>query len=342
MSDPRFFTKKEGMTLGDLCHHLGARALDSTDLSLKIQDVCFIESPENFCLSFVKSKKHLPQIFEHPDMMFLVAEDLSKELPATLQNVLFTENFDEDLARSIQYLYPRPFLKTSEPKASAISESAKIGENVTLSPGVVIGDYAEIGDGTFLGPNVVIGPGVVVGRNAEINAGAALQCALVGDNVVIHQNASIGQAGFGFAIGKKGFLDIPQVGRVIIEDNVHIGAGCAIDRGGLKDTLIKAFSRLDNLIQIGHNVEVGRACVLVAQVGIGGSSIIGDYSILGGQVGIADHVTIGKNVKLASKSGVMRNIEDNAVMGGIPCVPIRQWHRTSLVLNKLTKKEEKT
>jgi UDP-3-O-[3-hydroxymyristoyl] glucosamine N-acyltransferase len=164
----------------------------------------------------------------------------------------------------------------------------------------------------------------------------------VGNHVILHRGVHIGQDGFGFALGRGGHVKVPQLGRVIIEDHVEIGSGTCIDRGTGPDTHIGEGSKIDNLVQIGHNVQIGKQSVIVAQVGIAGSTRIGDGAVLGGQVGIAGHLKIGPGVKLAARSGVMEDIPAGAAYGGSPAVPVKDWHRQTLTLNKLIKQRGKT
>ena len=214
-------------------------------------------------------------------------------------------------------------------------------------PGVVIGANALIGDRTRIGANSVIGPGVTIGRGCEIGANVTISHACLGDGVTVLPGARIGQPGFGFASSGDGHAKIPQLGRVIIQDGVEIGAGTTIDRGALGDTVIGEGSKLDNLVQVGHNVHIGRHCVLVAQVGVAGSSVIDDFAVLGGQVGIADHVHIGEGARLAARTAMVsgQSIPGGQDYGGVPAKPVREWLRevhalTALVRGKSRKQDD--
>ncbi len=336
MADTRFFHKKDFFSLGEICSLVGLAS--PLDPSLRIDDVCSVDDVRSGCLSFIKNKKHLGVLENNPKTAFIIHDSL-KELVPSRSNILSSQNPEVDFVKITRTFYTRSFLKLDYDPHEAISPHAKIGQYVRISPGAVIADGAEIGDNVFIGPNAVIGTGVVIGPNSEIHSGATVMCALIGHSVVIHPNAVVGRAGFGFIPTESGILDIPQVGRVIIGDDVHIGAGSTVDRGGLRDTIIGSHSRLDNLVQIGHNVRIGRGCVIVSQVGVAGSTEIGDFSMIAGQVGIADHIKIGKGVKIAAQSGIMRDIEDGAIMGGSPALPIKDWHRTNIALARLIKKE---
>ena len=189
----------------------------------------------------------------------------------------------------------------------------------------------------LIGPGAVIGRGVTIGHRSHVGARVSLSHALVGDRCTIHPGACIGQDGFGFVSGAAGHFKIPQLGRVIIQDDVEIGACVTIDRGALGDTVIGEGSKIDNLVQVGHNTQVGRRVIIVSQAGISGSCEIGDHAVIGGQVGIADHLRIGKAAFVASKSGVTRSLDGGKVYGGFPARPIEQWRREVGTLARLTK-----
>ena len=335
----KFFHKKECLLLQDILEITGAELLDAGDLALRITDVVSIEGTHPKGISFFQDKRMLAQ-FKSNNRGACFIEKRFADAARGKDNILVVESPEVAFTKVARALYPDPYLKTSS-EESMVSSKASIGKGVEISPGAVISEGAEIGEGTYIGANAFIGPHVRIGKYCRIHAGVSIVCAVVGDHCVIHQNAAIGQAGFGFVPTAEGMLDIPQIGCVEIHDHVHIGACATIDRGGLGNTVIGAQTRIDNLVQIAHNVKIGRGCVIVAQTGIAGSTVLGDYSMLGGQVGLADHITLGKGVRVAAQGGVMKNLEDGAVVGGSPCVPIKQWHRSNLVLAKLAKEGKK-
>jgi UDP-3-O-[3-hydroxymyristoyl] glucosamine N-acyltransferase len=206
---------------------------------------------------------------------------------------------------------------------------------VIVDPGAVIGQGVELGAGTIIGPNAVIGPGVRIGRDGSVGASTTILAALIGDRVIIHPGAHIGQDGFGFALGPRGHLKVPQIGRVIIQNDVEIGAGVTIDRGANRDTVIGEGAKIDNLVQIGHNVVIGRHAVLVSQSGVSGSSAIGDFAALGGQAGIAGHLTIGAGAQVAAAAGVMTDIPPGERWAGAPAKPVRKFFREVAAIKRL-------
>jgi UDP-3-O-[3-hydroxymyristoyl] glucosamine N-acyltransferase len=217
---------------------------------------------------------------------------------------------------------------------AAIDPSARLEAGVRLAPGVVIGAGAQIGADTYVGPNAVIGPGVAIGRRCSVGAGASVAFALVGDEVTILAGAVIGEQGFGVAGDASGPVDVPHLGRVVIQDRVTIGANSTIDRGVFDDTIIGEGCKIDNLCHVAHNCTLGRGVLVAAFAGISGSTIVGDGVTMGGRVGIADHRKIGAGATVAGGAAVFQDIPPGEVWSGYPAKPLRKWLREAAWISR--------
>ena len=240
-------------------------------------------------------------------------------------------------ALAIDILYtPRVKHINKIEKSANVDSSAKLGQNVYIGHHSIIEAGVEIGDGTCIGSNCFIGHGVKIGENTRIDSNVSISYSMIGNDVVILPGARIGQDGFGFATEKGKHKKILHIGKVLIEDDVEIGANTCIDRGSVNDTIIKKGARLDNLVQIGHNAQVGVGAILVSQVGVAGSSTIGNYVALGGQVGVAGHLHIADKVQVAGQSGIIKSItEEGGVYFGTPAMPIREWQKQNVLMKRV-------
>jgi UDP-3-O-[3-hydroxymyristoyl] glucosamine N-acyltransferase len=250
-------------------------------------------------------------------------------------------------SREPQAAYARVAARLYHPRrhpaeAPAIHPNARIEDGVVIGHGVVIGPDAQIGSGTILDANAVIGPGVSIGRDCQIGAGVSIGFALIGDRVRIYANAVIGQEGFGVAGSGEGAVDIPQLGRVIIQDDVTLGACVCVDRGAWDDTVIGERTKVDNMVQIAHNVRIGRNCVLAAHTGLSGSVIVGDGVRFGGRAGVADHTTIGSGASIAAGGGLLRDVPAGETWAGTPARPLWQYLRETAWLTRQTQQKGKT
>jgi UDP-3-O-[3-hydroxymyristoyl] glucosamine N-acyltransferase len=271
--------------------------------------------------AFLSDRKHLDALAATRAGAVFVAPALAGAAPAGVA-VLLTPEPQAAYAKAAQRFYRA---RRPERDAPLVHPTAELEDDVLLGPGVVLGAGARVGRGTEIGAYSVIGPGVCIGRNCQIGSNAAVGFALIGDRVRILSGAVIGEAGFGIAGSSTGAMDIPQLGRVIIQDGVTIGACTCIDRGAYDDTVIGENTKIDNLVQVAHNCVVGRNCVLAGHVGLSGSVTVGDGAMFGGRAGIADHIAIGAGARVAAAAGVMRDIPAGETWCGAPARPIRTF-----------------
>lgn len=342
MADPRFYDNRGPFTLADICASAGAGVPPGVIASDKISDVATLLGASGEHLAFFTGGA--TKDFARTQAGFcLVSGAQAGEHTAPVGTTLIPcVSPSHAFAAALQKFYPDSTLAVWNQKTT-IDPNAKIATSAKLAPGVVVGPDAEVGDGTRIGANTVIGRGVSIGCNCEIGSNVTITYAYIGDDVVILPGAQIGQPGFGFASGSSGHVKIPQIGRVIIQDKVEIGACTTIDRGALGDTVIGEGTKIDNLVQIGHNTHIGRHCIIVAQTGISGSCELGDFVVLGGQAGVADHAQIGDGARIAARGaagpGPLPGGQD---YGGVPVRPMRQWARELAAVTMLAKRKRKT
>lgn len=236
--------------------------------------------------------------------------------------------------------YPRIIQAGISPNA-LIDKSAHIGKNCEIGAGAVIGASAQIGEGCQIQPNAVIGENVVLGKKCIVGSNATVTHCIAGDNVYIYPGAQIGQDGFGFAMSEKGPVRVPQLGLVRIGNNVEIGANTTVDRGAMGDTIILDGTRIDNLVQVAHNVKLGHNNIIVAQVGIAGSCIFEDFVVAAGQAGFGGHLTVGMGAQVAAQSGVISDVPAGAKVMGMPSIPATEYMRIQVALRNANKKKEK-
>jgi len=343
MADPRFYDNRGPFTVAEIFQRAGVAVPSGVDGSAAIEDLAGLEGAGPKHLTFFSGNRELAGAFEksHAGVCLVPAKGTFGNAPAGMV-LLPVKSVPHAFAGIAAMFYP----DASQPlwvQKEAVSPDARLGRGVMIGPGAVIGPGAEIGERVKIGANAVIGPGVAIGHDCEIGGNVSISHAYIGDRVTILPGAQIGQPGFGFASSPVGHAKIPQLGRVIIQDGVEIGACTTIDRGALGDTVIGEGAKIDNLVQIGHNVQVGRHVVLVSQVGIAGSSAIGDFAVLGGQVGIADHVVIGPGARLAARSAMVSGqvIDGGKDYGGVPAKPVREWLREIHAVSQLIRRRKR-
>ena len=268
----------------------------------------------------------------------IVHPDMAARVPAGTVAIRTTEPYAA-WARVAALFYPVPPVSPGIHPSAIVAEGARVDPSAEVGPLSVIEAGADVGPGCRIGPYAAIGSGVIVGRDCRIGTHASLSHALLGARVYVYPGARVGQEGFRFASTTDGFLSVPQLGQVILEDDVEVGANSTIDRGSSRDTVIGAGSRLDNLVQIGHNVILGRCCVIVAQVGISGSTVLEDFVRVGGQAAMAGHLRIGQGAEIGAQAGIISDVDPGAKVLGSPAQPKRDFFRQIATLKKIAKGE---
>jgi UDP-3-O-[3-hydroxymyristoyl] glucosamine N-acyltransferase len=339
MSDKKFFKPEGPFTLSVLAQKIGAELTQPERASQLVHDIADLEQAGADEIGLFCNVSHAPAFARSHAGVVVTSKKLS-DYPHKDSTLLLAADPRLAFAELGRIFYPAFVPKAFLHSGATIAPSARIGEGSAIAAGVVIGEQVSIGPRGRIGANTVIEDGVSIGADAVIGSNCSISNALIGDGVNISSNVSIGGEGFGFVPGPKGPVRLSHVGRVLIGTKVSIGSNCAIDRGGLGDTVIGDMTALDNLVQIGHNVRIGKGCVFAGQAGVAGSATIGDYVMVGGAVSISDHVRIGNGAKIAGKSGVMRDVAAGETVAGYPAIPVRQWHRQSVALAKLVKKPD--
>jgi UDP-3-O-[3-hydroxymyristoyl] glucosamine N-acyltransferase len=323
---------QRALTIDEIAELTRAKPRAGDPLDRRISNIAPLDTAVGTDISFLDKSRFLEALALTRAGACFVSPRFEAQAPQGLAILVTPEPYRAFVAVT-RALFPEALRPSSlfgvkgRSRDAQVHPSARLEANVTVDPLAVIGADAEIGAGTVIAVGAVIGPGVRIGRDCAIGGGATIQHALIGDRVIIHPGVRIGQDGFGYVPGPKGHQKIPQTRRVIIQDDVEIGANSTVDRGATRDTVIGEGTKIDNLVQIGHNTSIGRHCALAAQTGISGSVQVGDYVMMGGQVGIADHLTIGDRAMLAARSGVTADVPAGARYNGWPAQPSREWLR---------------
>ncbi|MCQ0986865.1 UDP-3-O-(3-hydroxymyristoyl)glucosamine N-acyltransferase [Jiella marina] len=343
MPDTAFFPRGAGLSLNDVSRLTGCEIGEGTDPDLVVTGIGPLDHAAASDLSFFDNPRYADQLASTRAGCVIVAPKHRHLLPDGLAS-LVTPQVQGAFAAAGRALHPAALTPQSTYGSTGISPQAAVHPTARLEEDVTIEAFASIGPGVAIGRGTLVASGAViaancsVGRNCRIGAQVSLSNALLGDRVILHPGVKIGQDGFGYVPGPAGIEKVVQVGRVIIQDDVEIGANSTIDRGAVRDTVIGEGTKIDNQVQIGHNVTIGRFCIIVAQVGISGSCKIGDGVMIGGQAGISGHVTIGDRAQIAATAGLESDVPPGERWGGIPARPVRQWMREIKVLSNLTKR----
>jgi UDP-3-O-[3-hydroxymyristoyl] glucosamine N-acyltransferase len=339
MPDSRFFQRTGPHSLNELARLSGARLAEPGDGDRLIEDVAPLETAGPADVTFLDNRKYVDAFAGSGGGAAFVSEALVGRAPAGMALLLTREPY-KAFARAVQAFYPaKPVIAGRAPSAiidptASVPDDCAIGANVVIEAGVRLGARCEIG------ANTVIGTRVEIGDDCRIAANVTLSHCLIGSRVVLHPGVRIGQPGFGFAPDAGGAVKIPQLGRVMIGDDVDIGANTTIDRGSGHDTIIGPGSMIDNLVQIGHNVVLGRGCILAGQVGISGSTRLGDFVMAGGQAGLAGHLNIGTGARIAARAGLMKDVPAGETVAGTPAMPAIAFFRQVAMMQRLARKKD--
>lgn len=331
-----FFPVKAPLTVEALAGKIGARLVG--DGERLIDAIAPLTDAGSTTLAFAGSGRRLAELERTRAGAVIVREAMAGRVPETASALIVT-NPERAFAAAGRALFPaalRPQSLSGETGVSPqafVHPDAEVEEGATIEPFAVVGPGSAIGRGSIVGPGAAIGPCCRLGRDCSVGAGATLQACLVGDRVIVHPGVRIGSDGFGFVGGPAGHEKLVQIGRVVIQDEVEVGVNSTIDRGAMADTVIGEGTKIDNLVQIGHNARIGRHCILVSHVVIGGSAELGDFAVIGGGAAVNSHIVVGDRAQIAAFSAVARNVPVAARWGGIPARPMRAFLRDVAELN---------
>jgi len=332
--DPRFFVRTGPHPLARVAEAAGAEA-GASDILLA--GVAPLQTAGPGEVSFLDNRRYADALAATRAGAVIVHPDLLGRVPAGTVPLVTAAPY-VGWARVAALFHPTPPAEPGMHPSAVVAPTASVDPSAEIGPHAVIGPDASIGPRTRIGAGAVIGPGVVIGADCRIGPLVSLSHALLGNRVNLLPGARVGQEGFGFAQTESGLLTVPQLGRVVLEDDVEVGANSTIDRGSTQDTVIGAGSRLDNLVMIGHNVRLGRCCVVVAQAGISGSTVLEDFAVMAAQAGLAGHLRVGKGARIGAQAGVMADVPAGADVVGSPAEPVRDFFRGVATLRKLARR----
>ena len=339
MADPRFFKKIESLTLAQIENIGEVVAPADADKNRTFTNVAGLAEAGENDVSWAFIPKVREDLKNTKAGAVIVPEKFLEYVPAGCI-ALVAKDAHRSYGLVASAFYPR----TLEPMISDrayVDATARLGAGCRVEAGAYIGPNVELGDGCLIGPNAVIEEGVQMGSLCTVGANATVSHCIAGHKVYFYPGCHVGQDGFGFAMSpEKGPQKVPQLGRVIIGDDVEIGSSTCVDRGAMGDTVIGSGTRIDNLVQVAHNVKLGRCCVLVSQVGIAGSCEFGDFVVAGGQSGFAGHLKIGTGAQIGAQSGVMAEVAPGSILLGTPAMAHKDYLRQVLMVKKLTQTKE--
>lgn len=343
---PGFFHRAGPFTVDTIAKAIGADLHDSADKLFEIEDVRPLQNAGPRHLSFFENRKYLGSLGSTEAGACIIASNFAARAPKSTI-VISAANPYQSFARAVSLFYKdalrsKAAAAAADKEAHLIHPTARIGKDCIIEPGAVIGREAIIADGTIVAADAVVGYRVMLGKDCYIGANATVTHAILGDGVIVHAGVRIGQDGFGFAMSRNGHEKIPQIGSVVIGNDVEIGANSTVDRGSMLDTIIGEGTKIDNLVQIAHNVIIGKHCVIVAQSGIAGSAQLGDFVVMGAQSGVLGHVKIGDGAQIAGMAHVKDDVPAGARMGGTPAIPFKEWAREIAAVKALGKRRSET
>lgn len=340
MADKRFFDNQGPFTLGVLAEKIDAQLLNPSHADITIHDVAALDKAGDGELSFFDNRKYLDQFEKTKATACIVHPKFVEKAPEGVA-LLVTPLPYKAYALAAQSFYPKDQGTGEISPAAYVADTAEVGAGTTVEAGAAILDGAKIGKNCLICANAVVGKNVEIGDGTQIQYNASVSHCLIGKNVVIYPGARIGQDGFGFAMDLSGHVRVPQLGRVIIEDNVEVGANTTIDRGAGPDTVIGKGVMIDNLVQLGHNVQIGQGSVVIAQAGVAGSAKVGNFVVLAAQSGVAGHIEIGDGAQIGARAGIMANVEAGERLMGAPGVPAKQFFKQVAILQKMATSTKK-
>lgn len=336
MADPRFFDNKGPFSVADLAAIAGGGAVVQGDGSVSILDVAPLDVAGDSHISFLDNRKYVAAFEATSARACIVAPDLADRAPDGMVLIVTPKPY-RAYARIAHAFYPSALISSGVHPTASVDPEADIAPDAVVGANAVVEAGAQIASGVEVGAGAVVGRGVSVGEGTRIGENASLSFCEIGARCELHAGVRIGTRGFGFDMSAEGHLDVPQLGRVILGDDIEVGANSTIDRGAGPDTVIGNGCKIDNLVQIGHNVRMGQGCVVVAQSGVAGSTEMSDFVVLAAQSGVGGHLKIAPGTQLAARSGIMRDTEPGSKLAGNPAIPAKEFFRQTAVLAKLAK-----
>ena len=341
MSDPRFFVKVGPFSLIDSANLINGD-MSVENESILIEDISTLKFARDNEITFFQDLSYKDDLAKTKARVCLIKKEHKGYAPENI-DLIFSSNPYMDFTLISQHFYPNeifPKSTSSFEKSlsnNSIDHSAVIDPTSIIEEGAVIGANVVIEKNSTISSNTVIGKGVEIGSNSFIGSNVTITHSIIGNNIIIHQGTSIGQDGFGFAMSHDGHKKIPQVGRVLIKDNVEIGANCSIDRGSIQDTVIKKGTKIDNMVHIAHNCIIGENCIIAGMVGLAGSTTLEDFVVMGAKSGAVGHITIGKGSQIAAKAGVSKTLPPGKTWAGFPIRELDLWKKDLSSIRKLSK-----